>query len=103
MQGYAVDREGHVLNSCCVAVPIFDNQRRIVGSIGISGEAVEPVLYERVAAEGTGVVRPVLNIVVSGPCCVAVYDVRVGRYRGSSFTLAVCNRRSPYGRTSAAW
>ena len=43
-QGYAVDREEHVLNSCCVAVPIFDNQRRVVGSIGISGEAVERLL-----------------------------------------------------------
>jgi DNA-binding IclR family transcriptional regulator len=43
-QGYAVDREGHVFNLCCVAVPIFDNQRRIVGSIGISGEAVRPLL-----------------------------------------------------------
>ncbi len=43
-QGYAVDREEHVLNSCCVAVPIFDNKRRIVGAIGISGEALEPLL-----------------------------------------------------------
>jgi DNA-binding IclR family transcriptional regulator len=43
-QGYAVDREEHVLNSCCVAVPIFNSQRRVVGAIGISGDKIEPLL-----------------------------------------------------------
>jgi DNA-binding IclR family transcriptional regulator len=43
-QGYAIDREEHILNSCCVAVPIFDNKREVVGAIGISGEALDPLL-----------------------------------------------------------
>ncbi len=43
-RGYAVDREEHQLHSCCVAVPVFDGQRRIVGAIGVSGTEVKRLL-----------------------------------------------------------
>jgi DNA-binding IclR family transcriptional regulator len=38
-QGYAVDEEEFDLGVCCLAVPIFDFHKKLVGSIGISGPA----------------------------------------------------------------
>jgi DNA-binding IclR family transcriptional regulator len=43
-QGYAVDREEHIVGSCCLATPIFDAANKPVGAIGISGRAIEPLL-----------------------------------------------------------
>jgi IclR family acetate operon transcriptional repressor len=43
-QGYAIDREEHMTNSCCVAATIFDNQNRAIGAIGVSGRDLDPLL-----------------------------------------------------------
>jgi DNA-binding IclR family transcriptional regulator len=43
-RGYAVDREEHVLNSNCIAAPIFDGHNRAVGAIGISSRNYEPLI-----------------------------------------------------------
>jgi len=40
-RGYATDREEHQQHSCCVAVPIFDGQKRPVGAIGVSGADIK--------------------------------------------------------------
>lgn len=45
-RGFAIDRQEHVLQSCCVAAPIFSDGR-VVGAIGISSQEIEPLL-ERV-------------------------------------------------------
>ena len=44
-RGYAMDREEHLLNSCCVAAPIF-SEGRAVGAIGISStsDRIDPLL-----------------------------------------------------------
>jgi DNA-binding IclR family transcriptional regulator len=44
-RGYAIDREEHVLNSCCVAAPITSGGR-VIGAIGIStsSDKIEPLL-----------------------------------------------------------
>jgi acetyl-CoA synthetase len=34
--GYAVDREEFDENFCCIAAPIFDQQRRFVAALGLS-------------------------------------------------------------------
>lgn len=44
-RGYATDRQEHVLNSCCVAAPIFGDGRA-VGAIGISSDKIEPLLEQ---------------------------------------------------------
>lgn len=43
-QGYAIDREEHMLQSICIAATIFNGQNRAVGAIGISGRQLEPLL-----------------------------------------------------------
>lgn len=43
-RGLATDREEHMANSFCVAAPIFDSHMRVVGAIGLSGRALEPLL-----------------------------------------------------------
>ena len=43
-RGIAIDREEHMEGSFCVAAPIFDSRMRVVGAIGLSGRAVEPLL-----------------------------------------------------------
>ena len=43
-RGYAIDREEHMANSCCVATTIFDGRNRAVGAIGVSGRNLDPLL-----------------------------------------------------------
>jgi DNA-binding IclR family transcriptional regulator len=52
-RGYATDREEHVLHSCCIAVPIFDGQRRAVGAVGVSGSDIEDLLNHLGALQHT--------------------------------------------------
>ena len=46
-RGYATDRQEHVLNSCCVAAPIFSGGK-VIGAIGISSsnDRIEPLLEQ---------------------------------------------------------
>ena len=43
-RGYAVDRAEHVLGTYCIAAPIFDAQHQPIAAIGISGNALEPLI-----------------------------------------------------------
>ncbi|MCO5066170.1 MAG: IclR family transcriptional regulator [Rhizobiaceae bacterium] len=44
-RGYALDRQEHEIGSCCVAAPIFGDGG-VIGAIGISSQAIEPLLEQ---------------------------------------------------------
>ncbi|MBU1175737.1 MAG: IclR family transcriptional regulator [Alphaproteobacteria bacterium] len=43
-RGFAIDRAEHMANSYCVAAPIFNSRMQVLGAIGLSGRALEPLL-----------------------------------------------------------
>ena len=43
-RGYGIDKEEHIVGSCCVSAPIFGIGNRVVGAIGLSGRSLEPLL-----------------------------------------------------------
>jgi DNA-binding IclR family transcriptional regulator len=43
-QGYAIDREEHVLGSVCIAATILDGNNRALGAISISGRSADTLL-----------------------------------------------------------
>lgn len=44
--GYAVDLQEHMYGSFCIAAPIIDKRNCVIGAIGLSGRAIDPLIEE---------------------------------------------------------